>query len=118
MTTNNKDFKVKNGLEVAGTATFNDNLVIGLAPLRYNGTTSRLQVQIDNIWTDLAFTSDIVISDISLEDLDLAIDYNGNPTYIVQGNGINVSGEGKIVDGGIPTTAVYSTTWNAGVIAV
>jgi hypothetical protein len=36
-------------------------------------------------------------------DIGLSIDYNGQPTYIVQANGVTPSGESKFVNGGTPT---------------
>ena len=49
-------------------------------------------------------------------DVGLAIDYNGQPTYIIQANGVTPSGTSKFVDGGDPSTAQFGMTFDAGAL--
>jgi len=118
MTTNNKDFKVKNGLEVAGNATFDSNVILGNTPISYDSVNNRLQVQINGTWIPVAYTSDIPNSnnEITFMDIGLAIDYNGLPTYIVQANGVTPSGSSKFLDGGNPSTTSAEWLFDSGVI--
>ena len=94
MATVDKNFKVKNGLNVAGTATFGSTVVLGETPLRFDTATNKLQIQLNSIWVPIAFNSDIpdTSQDISFMDIGLAIDYDGNPTYIVQAIGVTPTG--------------------------
>jgi hypothetical protein len=121
MATDNKNFKVKNGLNVAGTATFGSNVVLGETPLRFDTATNKLQLQINGTWVPIALNSEIpdVASQISFMDIGLAIDYNGEPIYTVQANGVNPAGTSKFVDGGSPssTDADVSMIFDSGVIA-
>jgi hypothetical protein len=121
MATDNKNFKVKNGLNVAGTATFGSNVVLGTTPLRFDTATNKLQLQINGTWVPIALNSEIpdVASQISFMDIGLAIDYNGEPIYTVQANGVNPAGTSKFVDGGSPssTDADVSMIFDSGVIA-
>jgi hypothetical protein len=103
MTTNNKDFKVKNGLQVAGTATFQSDVVLGDTPLAFDTATNRLKVQINNEWVSIATLADADV--LTFEDIGISIDYNGQATYIVQGNGVTPSSTSKFIDGGGPDTA-------------
>jgi hypothetical protein len=48
-------------------------------------------------------------------DIGLAIDYNGQPIYTVQGNGV-VTSATKFVDGGTPTTSSFSMTFDSSTI--
>jgi hypothetical protein len=52
-------------------------------------------------------------------DIGLAIDYNGEPIYTVQGNGVNPGATSKFVDGGSPSTtdADVSMVFDSGVIS-
>jgi len=116
MTVTDKDFKVKNGLNVAGDATFESNVILGTTPLAFDTTTNRLQVYVNNAWASLATLADIG-GNLSFMDIGLSIDYNGQPTYIVQGNGVTISGDSKYVDAGTQTP--YSSIdyiFDAGVI--
>jgi hypothetical protein len=99
-TTTNKNFKVKNGLDVAGTATVSD-IILGTAPIAFNSSTGRLEIQVNDVWLPIAVKDDIPT--LSFMDIGLSIDYNGQPTYIVQANGVTPSGESKFVNGGGPS---------------
>lgn len=52
-------------------------------------------------------------------DIGLAIDYNGEPIYTVQGNGVNPGSTSKFVDGGSPssTDSDVSMIFDSGVIS-
>ncbi len=111
MTTNNKDFKVKNGLVVEG-----NQITLGETPVAFNTSTSKLEIYINGSWQPIAFTSEIPdVSDISFMDIGLAIDYNGDPIYTVQANGV-VTSATKFADGGTPSTSSFSMTFDSGVI--
>jgi hypothetical protein len=118
MATVNKNFKVKNGLNVAGTATFDSNIVLGTAPLSFDAATSRLQVQINGTWQPIALYSEIPNENtmLSFMDVGLAIDYNGQPTYIIQANGVTPSGTSKYVLGGDPSTTEFGMTFDSGAL--
>ena len=117
MTTTDKNFKVKNGLSVAGEATFQSNVILGTTPLAFDTEAGRLQVQIDGTWVPIAFTSEIPnpATDLTFMDIGLAIDYNGLPVYTVQGNGV-VTSATKFVGGGTPTTSSFSMTFDSSTI--
>jgi hypothetical protein len=118
MATVNKNFRVKNGLNVAGTATFDSSIVLGTAPISFDTATNRLQVQIDGTWQPIALYSEIPneAETLSFMDVGLAIDYNGQPTYIVQANGVTTSGTSKYVSGGDPSTAEFGMTFDSGAL--
>lgn len=118
MSTTDKDFKVKNGLNVGGEATFNDNLILGETPLRFDTITNKLQIQLSGNWVPIAFTSDIpdATQTIGFMDIGLSIDYDGTPTYIVQGNGVTPSGTSKFADGGTPTTNSWEMIFDPGAL--
>lgn len=112
MTTNNKDFKVKNGLVVEG-----NQLTLGDTPVAFNTSTSKLEIYINGEWRPIAFTSEIPdVSDITFMDIGLAIDYDGEPIYTVQANGVNTTAT-KFADGGTPSTNSYSLTFDSGSVA-
>jgi hypothetical protein len=122
MATVDKNFKVKNGLNVAGAATFNaavnvDNLVLNSTPIAYNSSTGRLQIQIDGVWKDIAFLSDAAedTGALTFMDIGLAIDYDGQPIYTVYANGVNTTAT-KFADGGNFSTEVYTITFDSGTI--
>jgi len=117
MATTDKNFRVKNGLNVAGNATFDSNVVLGDTPLRFDTTTNKLQIQLNGTWSPIAFVSDIPDSqtEIGFMDIGLAIDYNGLPIYTVQANGVNTTAT-KFADGGSPDTSLYGITFDSGVI--
>ena len=117
MATVNKNFRVKNGLNVAGTATFDSNIVLGTAPIAFDETTGRLQVQINGTWVSLAHTTDVVDTSgaISFMDIGLAVDYDGNPVYTVQANGV-VTTATKFADGGTPSTTSYDLSFDSSTI--
>jgi hypothetical protein len=118
MATVDKNFKVKNGLNVAGTATFDSNIVLGTAPISFDTTTKRLQVQIDGSWQPIALYSEIPNENtmLSFMDVGLAIDYNGQPTYIIQANGVTPSGTSKYVSGGDASTTEFGMTFDSGAL--
>ena len=121
MATDNKNFKVKNGLNVAGTATFGSNVVLGTTPLRFDTATNKLQLQINGTWVPIALNSEIpdTSTQVTFMDIGLAIDYNGAPIYTVQGNGVSPEGTSKFVDGGSPssTDADVSMIFDSGSIS-
>ena len=117
MSTSDKNFKVKNGLDVAGDATFGSNIVLGTTPVAFDTITNRLQVYVNNAWASIATTDDL-LGQINFMDIGLAIDYNGLPTYIVQGNGVSPSGTSKFLDGGNPSTVSTDFIFDSGTISV
>lgn len=118
MSTNDKDFKVKNGLHVTGNATIAGNqITLGDTPIAFNASTNKLELYIGNTWQPIAFTSDIPnVPDVTFMDIGLAIDYNGEPIYTVQANGVNTSAT-KFADGGTPSTDSFSLVFDSGAIA-
>ena len=118
MSTDNKNFKVKNGLNVAGTATFGSNVILGETPLRFDTATNKLQLQLNGTWVPIAFNSEIpdTTQAISFMDIGLAIDYDGQPTYIIQANGVTTSGSSKYADGGSPTSTLWDMYFDSGEI--
>ena len=117
MSTTDKDFKVKNGLNVAGTATFDSNIVVGTAPISFDTQTGRLQIQINGNWVSLAHIADIPdpLTTLSFMDIGLAIDYNGLPVYTVQANGV-VTTATKFANGGSPETTQFDITFDSSTI--
>ena len=117
MTVNNKDFKVKNGLNVVGDATFESNLILGTTPIAFDTNTNRLQVYVNNAWKSIAVLDDIpnTADILTFMDIDLSIDYNGQPTYIVQGNGVSPAGTSKFLDGGNPSILSTDYTFDSGI---
>ena len=101
MATVDKNFRVKNGLSVAGTATFATDIVLGTAPIAFDSATGRLQIQVNDVWLPIAVKDDIPT--LSFMDIGLSIDYDGQPTYIVQANGVTPSAVSKFVEGGTPS---------------
>jgi len=118
MSTTNKNFKVKNGLNVAGTATFDTDIVLGTTPIAFDTNTSRLKVYINDAWQPIALYSEIpdLTSMISFMDIGLSIDYDGEPTYIVQANGVTPEETSKYADGGSPTSTSWEMNFDSGVI--
>jgi len=119
MATVNKNFKIKNGLNVAGTATFDSSVILGETPLRFDTVTNKLQIQLNGTWQPIAFASEIpdTTQDISFMDIGLAIDYNGQPIYTVQANGVTPSGTSKFVNGGSPSDTSFSMVFDSGALA-
>jgi len=117
MATANKNFKVKNGLNVAGNATFDSGVTLGSTPLRFDTVTNKLQIQLNGTWSPIAFVSDIPdnSTEIGFMDVGLAIDYNGLPIYTVQANGVSTTAT-KFADGGSPSTSVYGIIFDSGVL--
>lgn len=114
MAETNKDFTVKNGLVVEG-----NQITLGQAPIAFNATSNKLEIYINDSWKPLAFASDIVnvdIPDITFMDIGLSIDYNGQPVYTIQANGV-VSTATKSADGGAPSTDTFNMVFDSGVIA-
>ena len=120
MTVNNKDFKVKNGLNVVGDATFGSNIILGTTPIAFDTNTNRLQVYVNNAWKSIAVLDDIpnTADILTFMDIDLSIDYNGQPTYIVQGNGVSPSATSKFLDGGNPSILSTDYIFDSGIISV
>jgi len=118
MATTDKNFRVKNGLNVAGTATFSTDIVLGTAPISFDTQTNRLKVQIDGTWQPIALYSEIPneASMLTFMDVGLAIDYNGQPTYIIQANGVTPSGTNKFISGGDPTTSEFGIVFDSGAL--
>lgn len=118
MATVDKNFRVKNGLNVAGVATFDTNIILGETPLRFDTVTNKLQIQLSGNWVPIAFNSEIPdpTQTIGFMDIGLSIDYNGQPTYIVQANGVTPSGTSKFADGGSPSTTTWEMTFDSGVL--
>lgn len=118
MSTTDKNFKVKNGLDVAGTATVSD-IVIGTAPIAFDIETGRLKIQVNGSWSPVAFVGDIpdVTQTLNFMDIGLSIDYNGQPTYIIQGNGVTPSGTNKFLDASGPSVSAWDFVFDSGVIA-
>jgi hypothetical protein len=121
MATTDKNFRVKNGLNVAGTATFGSNVVLGETPLRFDTATNKLQIQLNGTWVPIAFNSDIPdqSTQIGFMDIGLAIDYNGQPIYTLYANGVNPGPTSKFADGGSPssTDSDISMVFDSGVIS-
>ena len=115
MTTIDKNFKVKNGLNVAGNATFDSQVILGTTPLAFDTTSNRLQVYVNNAWASIA-TLDDFNNQLTFMDIGLAIDYNGQPTYIIQANGVTNSGDSKFVDAGNPSSNTFGSIFDAGTI--
>jgi hypothetical protein len=122
MATVNKNFKVKNGLNVAGPATFDsavnvENLVLNSTPLAFDSSTGRLKIQINGDWKEIALLTDAAEDTAALTfmDIGLAIDYDGQPVYTVFANGVNTSAT-KFADGGDYSTETYSMTFDSGTI--
>ena len=122
MATVNKNFKVKNGLNVTGAATFDaavnvDNLVLNSTPLAFDSATGRLKIQIGGVWKEIALLTDAAedISAITFMDIGLAVDYDGQPIYTVYANGVNTTAT-KFADGGDYSTDTYSMTFDSGTI--
>lgn len=123
MATVNKNFKVKNGLNVTGAATFDaavnvDNLVLNSTPLAFDSTTGRLKIQIGGVWKEIALLTDAAedVSAITFMDIGLAVDYDGQPIYTVYANGVNTTAT-KFADGGDYSTDTYTMTFDSGTIA-
>ena len=115
MATADKGFKVKNGLNVAGTATFESTVVLGETPLRFDTATSKLQLEINGTWMPIALNSEIPT--LSFMDIGLSLDYNGQPTYIVQANGVTITGDSTFVSGGEPSDNSPSMVFDSGALA-
>jgi hypothetical protein len=118
----NKNFKVKNGLNVAGTATFDaavnvDNLVLNSTPLAFDSSTGRLKIQINGAWKEIALLTDAAedLGALTFMDIGLAMDYNGQPIYTVYANGVNTTAT-KFADGGDYSTEIYSMSFDSGTI--
>lgn len=75
MSTNDKDFVVKNGLVVSGTATLSSGMTINNTPISINTETNRLQAYVNNTWVEMALLTDIVPADFST--MNMNIEYDG-----------------------------------------
>lgn len=122
----NKNFKVKNGINVAGTATISGaatfesdvnvgSLNLNSTPIQFDQTTKTLQIYIDNAWQPIAFKSQIDSNAISFMDVGLAIDYNGQPIYTIYANGV-ITTATKFADGANPATETFALTFDSGTI--
>lgn len=107
MATVDKNFRIKNGLVVEG-----NYIDLGTAPISFNTSNNKLQIYIDSQWLDIADSSDI-----SFMDMGLAIDYNGDPIYTVQANGVTPDVNSKFANGGLPETTSFSVVFDSGSIA-
>ena len=118
MSTTDKNFKVKNGLNVAGTATFNTDIVLGTTPIAFDTVTKRLKVYIDDTWQPIALYSEIpdMTQMLTFMDVGLSIDYNGDPTYIIQANGVTSPASAKILSGGNPNTTTFDYVFDSGAL--
>ena len=116
MTTSNKDFKVKNGIQVSGPAVFKSDIILNDVPIAFDSQTNRLKIQINNEWVQIATVADTDV--LTFEDIGLSIDYNGQPTYIVQGNGVQISGDSKFIDGGNPSITNTDYIFDSGQLVV
>lgn len=118
MATTDKNFKVKNGLNVAGTATFDNDIVLGSTPIAFDTNTGRLKVQINGTWSSFAFLADVpdASNTLNFMDIGLSIDYDGQPTYIIQGNGVSPSSTSKYIDGGGPSSTSWEYTFDSGIV--
>ena len=114
MSTNNKDFKVKNGLQVSGAAVFSSDVILGTTPLAFDTATNRLKVEINNEWVLIATLADADV--LTFEDIGVSVDYDGSATYIIQANGVSASGTSKFVDGGDVNTTSVRYIFDSGVI--
>lgn len=128
MATVDKNFRVKNGLNVAGTANINgaatfgsdvnvNSLNLNSTPINFNSATNRLQIFINGVWKDIAFTQDVSDNSTALSfmDVGLAIDYNGQPIYTIYANGVNTTAT-KFADGAYPSTEQFAFTFDSGTI--
>lgn len=106
MATTNKSFRVKNDLLVDG-----NQITLGTAPISFNTATNKLQIYVNNQWLDVGDSSDI-----SFMDLGLAIDYNGEPIYTVQANGVESTAT-KFADGGTPSSTSFAVIFDSGNIS-
>jgi hypothetical protein len=112
VTVNNKDFRVKNSLVVEG-----NQITLGETPVAFNTSSNKLEIYINGEWQPIAFHSEIPdVPEISFMDIGLSIDYNGQPVYTVQANGV-VSTATKSADGGTPSSESFSMVFDSGVIA-
>lgn len=75
MTVSDKDFIVKNGIAVDGTASFNSDFILNNIPLSINQETNRLQAYINNKWVQMALSTDIIPANLS--GMNLNINYGG-----------------------------------------
>jgi hypothetical protein len=104
--TTNKSFRVKNDLLVDG-----NQITLGTAPISFNTATNKLQIYVNNQWLDVGDSSDI-----SFMDLGLAIDYNGEPIYTMQANGVESTAT-KFADGGTPSSTSFAVIFDSGSIS-
>jgi hypothetical protein len=112
MATTNKNFRVKNGLVVEG-----NQITLGSTPVAFNSSSNQLEIYINGTWEPIALVSQLPdVSGISFMDIGLAIDYDGQPVYTVQANGV-VTTATKFADGGTPSTNEASMTFDSGTIA-
>ena len=75
MSTNDKDFVVKNGLVVNGTATLSSGMTINNTPISIDQTTKRIKAYVNDTWVEMALLTDIVPADFST--MSLNIEYDG-----------------------------------------
>jgi hypothetical protein len=123
MATVDKNFKVKNGLNVAGAATFDaavnvENLVLNSTPLAFDSSTGRLKIQIGGVWKEIALLTDAAedATALTFMDIGLALDYDGAPIYSLYANGVNTTAT-KFASGGDQATDTFSYTFDSGTIA-
>ena len=114
MATNNKDFKVKNGLQVSGPAVFASDVILGTTPIAFDAATNRLKIQVNNEWISIATLADADV--LTFEDIGVSVDYDGTATYIIQANGVQPSSTSKFVDGGDVNTTEIRYIFDSGVL--
>lgn len=74
MSIEDKDFRVKNGLQVTGTASFNSDIIIDSVRIAYDSNYKRLKAYINDEWHMLALDTDVIDSSQPLD--------GGNPNSV------------------------------------
>lgn len=59
MSTLDKNFKVKNGLDVAGDATVGTQIILNSVPIAFDSISKRLKIFIDNQWELIPVAADL-----------------------------------------------------------
>ena len=73
-----------------------------------------MKVKINDQWVPIATLDDADV--LTFEDIGVAIDYDGNASYIIQGNGVSINTNSKFVDNGDPSTTTFRYIFDAGII--
>ena len=69
MSTNDKDFVVKNGMYVNSTATFTNGITINDTPITIDSETNRIKAFVNNSWVSFALLSDIETGYVSASNI-------------------------------------------------